>query len=410
MSFSLRPYQIEIATKWTDILQKYGIFYCTAEVRTGKTLIALETVRLYGAKNCLFVTKKKAISSIESDYKNFGYTYQLTVTNYENIHNIDTSVFDIAILDEAHGTISGFPKPSLSQKQIKKALSKLPIIFLSGTPIIESACKIFPTLGVSDRSPFKAYKNFYAWFKDYGIPKTIYTSYGQAIDYSNSKTDKILREIDHLLISWTQEQSWFSTKITEHIIRVRLEDSTYSLIRKLVKDRVIVGKNHTILADTGVKLQIVLHQLFSWTIKFEDGTSQIIDRSKANLLKERFWIKKIAILYCFKQELELLKEVYRGHLTTDLEEFNTTDKSYAWQFVATREGVNLSKAEALVFFNLPFSWTSYVQWRDRMSSKDREENHVYFMCSDHWIEEKILEIVREKGDYSNKIFKRDFLT
>ena len=176
-------------------------------MRTGKTLIALETVRLYGAKNCHFDTKKKAISSIESDYKNFGYAYQLTVTNYENIHNIDTSVFDIVILDEAHGKISGFPKPSLSQKQIRKALSKLPIIFLSGTPIIESACKIFHTFQVSDRSPFKAYKNFYAWFKDYGIPKTIYTSYGQAIDYSNSKTDKILREIDHLLISWTQEQS-----------------------------------------------------------------------------------------------------------------------------------------------------------------------------------------------------------
>jgi regulator of sirC expression with transglutaminase-like and TPR domain len=66
-------------------------------------------------------------------------------------------------------------------------------------------------------------------------------------------------------------------------------------------------------------------------------------------------------MYCFTKELELIQSVFGDTITTDLEEFNTTDKSYVGQVVSTREGVNLSMAEALIFFNIPFSGTSYTQ-------------------------------------------------
>jgi hypothetical protein len=65
-------------------------------------------------------------------------------------------------------------------------------------------------------------------------------------------------------------------------------------------------------------------------------------------------------------------------------------------------------AEALIFFNIPFSGTSYTQWRDRMSTRDRKENHVWFVCTEGGIEEKILKCVREKKNYSEKIFQKDY--
>ena len=64
-----RKYQIEIINKAFDVLVKYGFVYLSMQVRTGKTLTAMGIAQKLGVDNMLFVTKKKAISSIEDDYK-----------------------------------------------------------------------------------------------------------------------------------------------------------------------------------------------------------------------------------------------------------------------------------------------------------------------------------------------------
>ena len=64
-----RDYQKSIIDKGTDILRKSRFLYLAMEVRTGKTLTSLGIIDVVGADNVLFVTKKKAIGSIESDYK-----------------------------------------------------------------------------------------------------------------------------------------------------------------------------------------------------------------------------------------------------------------------------------------------------------------------------------------------------
>ena len=45
----------------------------------------------------------------------------------------------------------------------------------------------------------------------------------------------------------------------------------------------------------------------------------------------------------------------KDELTTDLEEFNTTNKSIALQIVSGREGINLSAAKYIVYYNIDFS-------------------------------------------------------
>ena len=55
---NLRDYQIEISEKSVKILRSKNIVYISSEVRTGKTLMALNTCKLYGAKKVLFLTKK----------------------------------------------------------------------------------------------------------------------------------------------------------------------------------------------------------------------------------------------------------------------------------------------------------------------------------------------------------------
>ncbi|MFY8170649.1 MAG: hypothetical protein ACOVK2_05990, partial [Candidatus Fonsibacter sp.] len=108
---TLRDYQVDLSKKAVDILKEKKIVYLQFSVRVGKTATALETCRLYGAKKVLFLTKKKAIGSIESDYKDFGFTFDLTVINNESLQKVTDNDFDIVIQDEAH-SMGAFPKPS----------------------------------------------------------------------------------------------------------------------------------------------------------------------------------------------------------------------------------------------------------------------------------------------------------
>ena len=68
VSKKLRGYQVENANMGCAILKNYGIVYVAQAVRTGKTAVSLEIAKIFGAKKVLFLTKKKAISSIYDDY------------------------------------------------------------------------------------------------------------------------------------------------------------------------------------------------------------------------------------------------------------------------------------------------------------------------------------------------------
>ena len=61
-----RDYQEDIISKGTDIIKSHRFLYLAMEVRTGKTLTSLGICQSLGVKSVLFITKKKAISSLHS--------------------------------------------------------------------------------------------------------------------------------------------------------------------------------------------------------------------------------------------------------------------------------------------------------------------------------------------------------
>ena len=46
-----------------------------------------------------FITKKKAISSIQDDYNNFGFSFDITIINNESLHKV-VGKYDILVSDE----------------------------------------------------------------------------------------------------------------------------------------------------------------------------------------------------------------------------------------------------------------------------------------------------------------------
>jgi hypothetical protein len=153
-----------------------------------------------------------------------------------------------------------------------------------------------------------------------------------------------------------------------------------------------------------------LHQMYSGTVKFESGNSMVLDLFKAQYIYDNFCCNKIGIFYKFKEELNAIKEVYGDQVCTDLEEFNETSKSIALQIVSGREGISLRKAKYLIYYNIDFSATSYWQSRDRMTTKERLENEVFWIFTEGGIESKIYKSVSKKKDYTLNHFKRDLLT
>jgi hypothetical protein len=401
----LRDYQIEISDSACEKLKKLGIVYLSMQVRTGKTITSLETAKKYGAKSVLFVTKKKAISSIESDYAQGNYDFSLNVTNYESLHKV-SGYYDLLILDEHHKS-GAFPKPNIVTKYIRENYYDLPMIFLSGTPTPETYSQIYHQFWVSKKSPF-AHSNFYQWAREFVDVKDRQLGYAVVKDYTEAKIEKIKAVIDSYFISYTQKEAGFESKIDEKFIYCDMSKTTYSLIKQLERDRVIEGKADVIFADTAVKLMQKLHQMYSGTVILESGNGIIIDQSKALKIKEYFSDKKLGIFYKFKQEYTLLKHVFGDTLTDSLDEFNATDKSIALQIASGREGISLKNADYIVFYNIDFSAVSYWQARDRMTTMDRKSNTVFWVFSKGGIEEKIYRAVMEKRDYTLSHFKRDF--
>jgi len=403
----LRPYQDEIANKATKILKECGFVYLSMEVRTGKTLTALETAYNFDAERVLFITKIKAFSSIKSDYDNIGYLYNLTIINKESLHTIYDNDFDVVIIDEAHG-LAAFPKASKYQKDIRKRFSKVPMIFLSGTPTPESFSQWYHQLQVTDKSPFKHYTNFYKWANDYVNITEQNLGYARVKVYKDGKEQLILKSVQPYIITFTQAEAGFTSEVNEHILYCDMQPITYEIIKRLKRDKIVQGTSGLILGDTGVKLMQKIHQLSSGTCKFEDGTSKVIDYSKARFIEERFRFNKIAIFYKFKEELNALKSVYGSDLTEDLDEFNQTNKVIALQIVASREGISLKNAKYLVYYNIDFSATSYWQSRDRLTTFDRPSNDVYWVFSKGGIESKVYKAVMNKKNYTLSNFKQDY--
>lgn len=407
----LRDYQVEVANKAAEIIKEKKLVAIFAMVRVGKTLMSLQTCENINAKDVLFITKKKAISSIEEDYNSFNFSFNITTTNRESLHKIESNNFDVIIIDEVHGYTS-YPKPSKYYKDIKKRFGNVSMIFLSGTPTPESYSQFYHLFSLSNHHSFSRYTNFYKWAKDYVNVKQKRLGYGMVNDYSDAKKESFFHLVEDYIITFTQEEAGFTSSVEEIILEVEMKPIITQIISKLCKDFIVTSSTSgkIILADTAVKLQQKVHQLSSGTIKYEDGTTQIIDDSKALFIKERFKDNKIAIFYNFIAELEMLKNVIGSRLTTDLEEFNSTDKWIALQIQSGREGVSLAKADALIMFNIQFSAVSYFQSKERLATINRLNNKVYWIFSKgkDSIERKIYDVVKKKRNFTTSIFVKNY--
>ena len=234
----LRDYQKEIVRLGVNVLKEHKFVYLAMEVRTGKTLTSLSICKTLAVSNVLFITKKKAISSIQDDYDLLNPDFSITIINYESLHKIDSSLYDVVICDEAHG-MGAYPKPSKRAKDVKSLIqvNKNPyVILLSGTPTPESYSQMYHQVYALPGNPFKQYKSFYKFSHQYVNITQKKIGPTSINDYSDGK-ESILYEMKPYMISFTQQEAGFKTQITEEILTVAMHESTHNMVKKLKKER-----------------------------------------------------------------------------------------------------------------------------------------------------------------------------
>ncbi len=407
----LRDYQIEPVTKCYQLLQQHRICYLNAEMRTGKTTMALTLAKMLDVNSVLFVTPKKVVAdrTVERDYEREGFQFELKVCNYESLHKINKQ-YELIVADEAH-RLGAFPKYSLRTKNLKKRCGNAFLILMSGTAHPESMSQIYHQFWLSDYSPFTE-SNFYKWAHNYVNIQEKHLGAVKVKDYSHAIEDKILAKCGHLFVKVTQKQAGFAVdEIQDTIVEVPVDPRTHLLVKELVKDRIYKLKDgDVIVCDTPASLQGKIHQIYSGTVKAENKT-HILDTSKARFIREHYSGQKAVIFYKYIAEGDTLKSEFEGEWTDSPQEFNLGNKRlFICQVQSGSTGINLSAADIIIFYNIDYSYVQYSQARARMQSLERNtEAKVHWLFAENGIEKKIYQMVLKKRDYSLYYFKKDFI-
>jgi hypothetical protein len=402
----LYSHQKDVLDKALPTLEQYKLVYLIMEVRTGKTLVSLTIGDAYleSSGTICFVTKKKAIPSIESDFKASGFTYKLIVTNYESLHNLDQKI-DLWIIDEAH-SCGQYPKPSIRTKDLKERINGAPCILLSGTPTPESYSQIFHQLWITGNSPFQ-HKNFYDWAKDgfVNIKQKMIGGF-RINDYSKANDDVIKKDCDHLFVSCSQEDAGFTCDVIESFQTVAMNDVSKFLFKTLEKDKVVLWKDVMILADTPANELNKYSQICGGTV-IQDEHTFIFDDSKAVFIRENYKGKRLAIYYRYKAELTLLESFFPKNTKSWVDFESGLSDVFLSQIQSGREGISLRSADFIIMYNIDFSATSYWQVRARMQYKDRSTPaNVVWLFSDLGIEQKVYKAVSNKKNFTVSYYKK----
>lgn len=488
-SIALRPHQIECSAKGLSILRNYGIVYLAMQPRVGKTLTAIDIMQKAGKTNILFITKLgpagKTIASIKGDLLAYGPSYKSTIINYEMLHKLvgkpsktgevrlAYTDFDCIVVDEAH-SCGAYPKANKTIRQVRALCWSKDVIMLSGTPSPESYSQLYHQLYVSDRSPYKQFGTFYAWFRKFGIPKQVMRNGMMINEYKKVDLKLLEPTYRHLFVDYSQEQAGFKQVIEEQVIDVPMPPVISSLIKTLKKNHCLVEADFAALglplckiaiSETGADLINKIAQLCGGTLLLTEGdpdyavpsesmqvgavpaptifnmfadlddmteampsesisieqeeteaefdfvkdkNGTILSTHKADYIKERFAGRKIAILYRFRAEFEVLKSVF-PNWTSNADHFNEAPGTLVFiaQISSAREGLNLSTADDMVFYNIEFSARSYWQCRERFQSIDRATPAtIYWIFFKGGIESDVLDRVNSKKPFTWSYYKR----
>jgi hypothetical protein len=400
------PSQIEMARQAYAVLKQHGLVYLAGEERVGKLLASILIAEMcQNVEDVLVLSTKQSIQDgWHPTLAKYTSIRNITATNYHQAKKLKGLKFDLAILDEAHNYISGYPKHSAMWKDIRSIVWGLPIIYSSATPHAEGRQMLYGQFALCKWGPWSEYANFYDWFREYGI-KQIIKIHGREINqYTKVDDERIIEEVDHLFITRTRVESGFEQEPEDIVHWIELEQSTKDMYNAIVDDKYFLFEDgDEIIADTIGKFRTTLHQIEGGGCKIKrirnykvvSDPKVLPNTEKIDYIKATWGDKSnVGIMYNYEAEGIKLRQHFH-----EAEIYQAT--SYA-------EGVDLSHLEHLIIYSQDFRTSKHTQRRARQANKNRkEEIKVHFLLVKTAISDDVYNCVSvKKVDFVDSLFSR----
>lgn len=181
--------------------------------------------------------------------------------------------------------------------------------------------------------------------------------------------------------------------------------------KKFMKDRYLVKDGKELVGDTSLTYRLYARMLCGHLNKEKlTAVGDLIDSTQERLI----------IFYNFNAELEALEELaekaqrpisYVNGSRKDLAAYEQRDDSIILvQYQAGAYGLNLQKCRQVIYFTLPESSELFEQSRKRIHRiGQRQACFYYLMICKGSVEEKILETLKERKDFTDALFRKEYM-
>lgn len=414
MKLKLMPHQVDIFEASKD--RNRVAYYL--DMGLGKTFLGSEKMMQLNERWSLVICQKSKVSDwvehLRTYYKNvnvvdytkkeqcIGGLKNIIVVNYDLVWRrpeLASHVFSVIMLDESS---------MIQNEQAKRTrfiLNKLKyenVILLSGTPTSGRYEKLWSQCRLLGWNITK---------------RAFYDRYVIEIPLVNKKTPhpiKIVvgyKNVDELKQMLRCYGAYFLK--TEDVLT--LPEQTFLTVdvpatpqyRRYKKDLIVETPDGTLIGDTTLKRFLHERQLCGLYNKAKlEAFSDLLESTDDRLI----------VFYNFTDELRELKRIAKGRpisevngATRDLEAYEKHDNSVTFiQYRAGAMGLNLQKANKIVYFTLPLESELFEQSKKRIHRIGQKGTCYYYtlLCKGS-IEEKIKRTLDERRDYTNALFEEE---
>ncbi|KEI92264.1 helicase SNF2 [Clostridium botulinum B2 275] len=405
----LYPHQ-ERALKETKKFNRVGYFL---DMGLGKTFVGSEKLKELNTDINLIICQKSKLQDWYEHFKTYYPEYNTFI--YSKTREIPSNSVVIINYDLV------WRRPKLSQLEnftlmldessmIKNPTSKRTkfilklraenVILLSGTPCggkyeeLHTQCKLLGW-NISKKLYWQQYIKFINMdIGGFKVPKVV--------GYKN--VERLKQKLhEHGSIFMKTEEVFDLPEQVE--IPVLIENTKE--YRKFKKDRLITINDTELVGDTSLTKMLYLRQLASQ-----------YNSNKLSSLKDLLESTedRVIIFYNFTEEMEQIKEVC-GRLekpisivngqTKDLENYKSKDNTVVLvQYQAGAMGLNLQKSNKIIYYSLPLASELFEQSKKRTHRIGQTRTCMYwYLITKNSIEGQIFETLKERRDYTNKLFE-----
>lgn len=382
----------------------------------GKTFIGSEKMRQLDHRVNLLVCQKSKVKDWLEHFKTYYPEYTIKDLTKNKVFNEGTNGkyigvvnYDIVYRRENlkklnHFTLMLDESSVIANEKTKrsKAILKMGadnVILLSGTPVsgkyekLYSQCKL---LGWDITK--KEFYDRYIVTKDFQRPNMPF-AIKIVVGYKNVEELKSnLRRYGAFFMKADEA----ITLPLQNFITIKCEQiPEYKRFKKdrivTIDDKEIVGENTLIkmLGERQLCSQYNRHKLQA----FKDLLNDTDDR--------------LIVFYNFTAEKDILARLVERPISLvngekrDLENYEKYDNSVTFvQFQAGAKGLNLQKANKIIYFSLPLSCENYMQSQKRVHRIGQDRPCFYYILeTENSIDGKILEALNRQEDYTNALFQ-----